>query len=882
MADEGRSRQDIWASEATLSLIGPMRLCSKTGEDLTPKARKTRALLAVIALSKGNVPRSQLTNMLWGDRGEEQAKASLRQALYELRDLTGIGLLTVSRDFVSAGPKRLWTDVGAIEAALAKSDDSAFASALDEVQWPPLADLDDVTPELDEWLRDERSRITSLVVHRGTELVEASLASGNAVSARRIADALQRVDPLDERTVQAGARADLALGDRAAAHRRITRFEQRMRDDLGLEPSAATRALLKESPASDRPHKAASASSPPTPLGRRRWLFPALALLILALIAGAAFLLKPGAASANPSVAVLPFESAGQKAQGYFASGVSDEILNLLSHDRNIRVLGRVSAEEIASRPNALEAARELGITHLLDGSVQSAGDRVLVIVTLTRVSDGAQLWSERYERRLGDIFVVQGDIASTVASRLASSFGKAASQTTSPEAYDRYLAARQLLRDRREVTLKEADRLLREAIRLDPNYAPAYAELSQVLILRSDAPTSYGPLPADQARADAETLARKAVQLDPNLGDAYAALGFLYLYDPKATPFYRKAVALNPQRSEYHRWLAQSLWLDDRFDEALAEYRRAVEIDPLWGINYEHLTGQLNYMGRHAEAVQVARRFLALSSDERAKLQLLRSMANDDDRVADTFRYARALYSRFPNERIMRFWLASPLSLLGEQKRAAQLMSYEPVTEAALTSDWPRFAEECRRLGARFWDRAYLWNSARLLIATGHSDVLVKLYDDAQPFVRSGALSDESGAIPETALALRQVGRRAEADELLERYSKNSAKLPRGGVGHLQRELDVAVLEALAGHNDAALKQIEELARRRPIALASIPAMSLVYNPAFQAFRNDPRLLASDERLRAATNSERAKVGLPPISREAWISDPKTLLTKN
>jgi len=882
MADEGRSRQDIWASEAALSLLGPVRLSSKSGEDLTPKARKTRALLAVIALAKGNVPRAHLTNLLWGDRGEEQAKASLRQALYELRDLTGIGLLTVTREFVSAGPKRIWTDVGAVEVALAKSDEPAFAAALDEVQWPPLADLDDVTPELDDWLRDERSRITSLVVQRGTELAEASQASGNAASARHIADALQRIDPLDERVAQLGARADLALGDRAAAHRRITRFEQRMRDELGLEPSPATRALLKETPSLDVIRKADAEPSLAATGRKRRWLIPALTLLALVLIAGAAFLLKPGAASANPAVAVLPFESAGQKAQGYFASGVSDEILNLLSHDRNIRVLGRVSAEEIASRPNALQAARELGITHLLDGSVQSAGDRVLVIVTLTRVSDGAQLWSERYERRLGDIFAVQGDIASTVASRLASSFGKAASQTTSPEAYDRYLAARQLLRDRREVTLKEADRLLREAIRLDPNYAPAYAELSQVLILRSDSPTSYGPLPADAARSEAEILARKAVQLDPNLGDAYAALGFLYLYDPRATPFYRKAVALNPQRSEYHRWLAQSLWFDERFDEALVEYRRAVEIDPLWGINYEHLTGQLHFLGRNAEAVQVAKRFLDLSSDERAKLQLLRSMANDDNRVADTLRYARALYARFPNERIMRFWLASPLALLGEHEQAAKLMSYEPMTYAALTSDWPRFADECERLGIRFWDRAYLWNSARLLIASGHSDVLVRLYDQAQPFVRSGLLSDENIALPETAFALRQVGRRAEADRLVERYSRNSAKLPSAGVGHIQRQLDLASLEAFAGHNDAALKQIENMSSSRPIVLASIPAMSLVHNPMFGAFRDDPRLLASDERLRAATNSERAKVGLPPISRESWISDPKALLTKN
>jgi hypothetical protein len=85
-----------------------------------------------------------------------------------------------------------------------------------------------------------------------------------------------------------------------------------------------------------------------------------------------------------------------------------------------------------------------------------------------------------------------------------------------------------------------------------------------------------------------------------------------------------------------------------------------------------------------------------------------------------------------------------------------------------------------------------------------------------------------------------------------------------------------------LAGRNDTALDRLDSLSRREPLALATIPAMSLTNNPSFGAFRNDPRLLASDERLRAAINSERAKSGMPPIGREAWTSDPKTLLTKN
>ena len=879
MADQGRSRHEVWASEASLTLLGPMRLVGKAGEDWTPKARKTRALVAIVALAKGPVTRGRLTDLLWGDRGEEQAKASLRQALYELRDFAGAGLLTANRDTVTAGPKRLWTDVGEIESADQPAD---LADALDQIDWPPLGDLDDVTPELDDWLRAERTRISSLVLQRGTGAAEQANAGGEPAVARLIADALERVDPLDERAAQAGARADIALGDRAAAHRRIERLAKRLHDELGLKPSPDTQALLSQMPApTASPAVAGSQDQPSAEHSRRRWLLPAI--LLAAMVAVALFyVLRPGGAEARPSVAVLPFEEVGQRTRNYFATGVSDEILNLLSHQQRIRVLGRVSAEEIAARPNSLEFARGLGMSHLLDGSVRTAGNRVLVIVTLTRVSDGEQMWSERYERELGDIFAVQGEVARTVATRLSRSLGQAMPQVTSPEVYDRYLAARQLVRDRREVTLKEAERLLREAIARDPRYAPAVAELSQVLLLRSDQPTSYGTLPYRQARAEAESLARRAVQLDPSLGDAYAALGFLFLYDERATPYYRKAVALNPQRSDYRRWLAQSLWIGSRYNEAIEQYRRAIEIDPLWGINYEHLTGQLHYIGKDAEAAEVARRFLALSSDERSKLQLLRSLANDENRAADNLRYSHMLFAKFPDERIMRFWLASPLAMLGEHRAAAELMTGDPATHALLQSDWTRFSRESERIGPEFWDRANLWSAAKLLLATGHSSLLVKLYDDTQPLIRAGIRAPNSVAIPEVAIALRGAGRNEEADHVLGFFERNSRKLPSEGLGQVQRQIELAVLAFLFGRKGEGVQRIDDLSRKRPLALTMIPAMSLLNNPLFAAARNDSRLRASDERVRAALNAERRKAGLPPIGREAWISDPKTLLTKN
>ena len=873
MADQGSSRQDLWTSEASLSLLGPVRLVAQTGEDLTPKARKTRAMLAVVALSRSPVSRAKLTELLWGDRGEEQAKASLRQALYELRDLSSAGLLTASRETVAIGPKRLWTDIGAIEAP---ANGSAIAHLLDEAEWPPLSDLDDITPELDEWLQTERSRLSTLIMQRAADAGEAS----DPGEARRIADALERIDPLDERAAQIGLRADIAVGDRASAHRRVERLERRLKDELDLEPLSTIRALLNEMPTVQPSF--GLAETPAIQTSRRRWLF--LSLIAGALIIAAAlfFFLRPGAAEARPSVAVLPFEEVGQKTQGYFANGVSDEILNLLSHEERIRVLGRVSAEEIAQRPNSLEVARGLGITHLLDGSVRTGGNRVLVIVTLTRVSDGAQLWSEKYERKLGDIFAVQGDIAKTVASRLSRSFGVAASQATSPEVYDRYLAAKQLIRERREITLLEADRLLREAIRLDPNYAPAYAELALEVMLRSDHPTSYGSLPIDQARAEAQRLATKAIQLDPHLGDAYAAMGFVNLQDKKSAPFYFKAVELSPQRPDYHRWLATSLSQQFRFNQAITEYRRAIEIDPLWYINYEHLSGALIFIGENDKAAALVRRFVNLSTDNRAKMLLLEGNAKNSFDGAGYLRYSRELYRQFPEERNMRFNYASALASLGESKQASALLDYDPLAAALLRRDWNALAAQSIREGRNFWDKSDLWGTSTLLVASGRSDVLVRLYDQTQPLIRSEAIDMDLVAAPGMILALREKGRRAEADRLLRIFSQRNAKLPDAGLGGLIKDINAGLSAALEGRDDEAIASLDKVSRQAPLALNSIPAMSLLNNPYLRDLRHDPRLAEIDERIRSAVNVERKKVGLAPINRDAWVSDPKTLLTKN
>jgi TolB-like protein/DNA-binding SARP family transcriptional activator len=884
MADQGQAADMLWTSDATLELLGPVRLTNSAGDELTPKTRKTRALLALVALSKAPLSRGRLSDLLWGDRGEDQAKASLRQALYELRGLTGTGYLTADRHSVGLGPKRLSTDLTAIHRLIDSKDADGLADALEATDWPLLADLDDVTPELDDWLRDERSRLNGSLVKSALCVGHHALAEGEIEAACRIADQLERIDPLDEQVTQLGFRADLAVGDRAGASRRHARFAARLKGELGLQPSEATVALLNGNEIK-QPEPTAKSTAPvssPIAANRRRWLWPAVVGVAIAVAALFIVVLRPWAAEAAPTIAVLPFDDLGQRNQDYFASGVSDEILNLLARQKQFKVLGGVSAAQLANRQNSLDAARRLNVTYLLDGSVRTAGDRVLVIARLMRVADGSQVWSERYERRAGDIFAVQSEIAGAVASRLAQSIAGIRPQETSPAVYDRYLAARQLTRERRDATLAESERLLREAINLDPRYAPAYAELAQVIMLRTDHPTAYGAIPFAQGRAEAEPFARKAVELDPALGDGYAAVGFLSLsLDGSAEPYLRKAVELSPQRADFHRWHAQTLMALNRYDDAIAEYKRAVEIDPLWELSYDHLIGALFLVGREAEGLQYARRFFSLTTDQRGKLMLLKALHDFQTQDAAELQVSRTLYQAYPNERTTRLNYATALALLGERREAAKLVQYDPVATAALRGDWTALARSAEALGPQFWDQAGMWNASELLVASGHGDSIVRLYDQVRGQVDRGQIDAKKIAVPEVIIALRHAGRRADADKLFGLYRQHNAQLPNRGLLGDEKSVNVAVIALLNGDRATAIKILDSWSRRNPFRLFHLPPMALRYDPCFAAAAGDPRFAAIEERVRVAVNAERAKAGLPPISGDSWISDPKTLLTK-
>ena len=208
--------------------------------------------------------------------------------------------------------------------------------------------------------------------------------------------------------------------------------------------------------------------------------------------------------------------------------------------------------------------------------------------------------------------------------------------------------------------------------------------------------------------------------------------------------------------------------------------------------------------------------------------------------------------------------------------------MSHDPFSQALLSADWTKLATEAAMMGRHYWDRSSLWTSATLLLQSGHGDVLVRLYDHAKPLIKSGEIDVDLVAIPATVVAMRNAGRGPEADQLLARYTSSNAKLPDQGLGGTFKRINLAQISAVSGRNEEALRMLDRVSREAPLVLLPIPALSLFNNPYYQGLKADPRLLQTDERLRAALNVERGKAGLLPVSRKAWLSDPKTLLTIN
>jgi len=328
------------------------------------------------------------------------------------------------------------------------------------------------------------------------------------------------------------------------------------------------------------------------------------------------------AAIAQKSIAVLPFENlSSDPDNAYFAQAIQDEILARLSKIADLKVISRTSTQKYKSAPDNLrEIAKQLGVANILEGSVQKAADQVRVNVQLINALNDAHLWGDVYDRKLTDIFAVESDIAKTIADTLQAELTGAEKQliaaqpTSDTAAYELYLKGRLLWGKRSGDNIPKAIGFYEQAITRDPNYALAYAGLAEAYVLL---PFYTATAPQD-AYPKAKSAALKALQLDDKLAEAHTALGLLLCLGDRdmagSISEFQRAIALNPNYATAHHWYGNAPLLAlGRFDEAIAEGKRAIELDPFSPIMNADLGQDLFVARRYDEAIAQLRKTLEI-----------------------------------------------------------------------------------------------------------------------------------------------------------------------------------------------------------------------------------------------------------------------------
>jgi adenylate cyclase len=289
----------------------------------------------------------------------------------------------------------------------------------------------------------------------------------------------------------------------------------------------------------------------------------------------------------KPSVAVLPFRDLSpERDQDYFCEGAAEEIICALAELPGLRVAGRSAAFLFKqAQPDGRELGRLLDVDNFLEGSVRKSGDRVRIGVRLVSTSQNVTLWAKTFERRLSDIFAVQEEIARAIVEALNITLldteaAKLKRQgTRNLRAYELYLRGRQLMRRELDTERHTAAEFFREATRLDPQFALAFAGLADVLV--ELARRRMGD--PDAVQAEAIEASERALALAPDLAEAHIARGnaLRLLNDPESEAAFEQALALSPQSAELHYAWARFLVSQERRDEAVRHYERAFELAP-------------------------------------------------------------------------------------------------------------------------------------------------------------------------------------------------------------------------------------------------------------------------------------------------------------
>ena len=405
----------------------------------------------------------------------------------------------------------------------------------------------------------------------------------------------------------------------------------------------------------------------------------------------------------RPSMAVLPFAdmSAGRD-QAYFCEGVAEEILNALSKIPQLRVVARSSS--FAYKESAGDVRRigwELGADSVLEGSVRKSGNRLRVVTKLISVSSGSHLWTRRFDEELKDVFVIQDEIAKSIAETLLESVTphqQSALKTTSSSdvtAYDYYLRGRQFVSRFHKIDLEFARQMFHHAIDLDADFALAwagYADCFSLLIMYEDPIESY--------REEAREASKRAVELEPNLAEAHASRGLAFLISEEyeaAEIDFNRALALNPRLFQAYYYYGRTRFHQGRLEEAAELFRKAAEVEPA---DYQSRCLRAQILvgtGRVDEAVEQARdaarvleKHLEWNPDDARALHLGAGSLLILGKRERAKRWLKRAVEMKPDDSVLLYNVACNFATLGEVDESIDFLT-RAIQHGTVSASWMR-----------------------------------------------------------------------------------------------------------------------------------------------------------------------------------------------
>ena len=661
-----------------LRLLGDFEALTGTGMPVDVSAKKGRALLAIVALSTaGSTSRQRLANLLWGDRGDEQARGSLRQTLSSLRrDLAAVDaeILSADDETVALDRMHLGTDISDFT-RLAHSDNvNDLHLAMSLYRGDLLADTTVHVREFEDWVSGERTRLHSLAVTSAERLWALEAGAGRIDIAKRVI----ALEPLKESAHRALMQSYAEAGENGLAIQHYSNCRDLLKVELGIAPGIEIE-RLRQKIMDQRVVSVTLEGVANTQVPMGKWtqdhsVSP-----------------RPNPALPNkPSIAVLPFANLSDKpGQDYFVDGMVEEIITTLSRFNWLFVIARNSSFIYRNKDvEVTQIGRELGVRYIMEGSVRKAGDLVRISGQLVDASTGANLWADRFDGELRNIFELQDQVAASVAGTIAPRLEQAEIERArrkpiaSLEAYDYYLRGLSALHRWEQQANADALSNFYRAIELDPEFAPAYGLAARCYAQRRGSgwvtdrqrdiaeATRLARLAVDLGKNDAVALCtagfaladvadevedgdayiERALALNPNLAVAWLFSGWvkISLGDPEAAiPRLLHAMRLSPQDPHVFTMHAAMAWAHfsvGRYEEAFAWAEMAVRGKPTQLVTTAIAAASSALAGRRADSQKMLQYLRAAAPSLRlANLKDVMSFlpSKDFDRWIDGLRKA-------------------------------------------------------------------------------------------------------------------------------------------------------------------------------------------------------------------------------------------------